>query len=55
MCNRFFETDFTTWLKGNATKTVWSTGSDYWAAHVGGEKIKTDGLKQHTRTDGITH
>ena len=29
-------------------------GSDYWAALVGGEKIKTDGLKQQTRTNVIT-
>ena len=28
---------------------------DYWDAYVGGEKIKTDGLKRHTRTDVITH
>ena len=33
-------------LMGNVIKTVRSTGSDYWAAYVGGEKIKTDGLKQ---------
>ena len=26
----------------------------YWAAYVDGEKIKTDGLKRHTRTDVIT-
>ena len=41
-------------LMGNVFKTVKSTGSDYWAAYVG-EKIKTDGLKQQTRTDVITH
>ena len=29
--------------------------SDYWAAYVGGAKIKTDGLKQQTRTVVITH
>ena len=40
---------------GNDIETVRSTGSDYWAAHVGGEKIKTDWLKQHTQTDVITH
>ena len=40
---------------GNVIKTVRSTGSDYWAAHVGGEKIKTDGLKQDTRTDVIKY
>ena len=28
---------------------------DYQAAYVGGEKIKIDGLKRHTRTDVITH
>ena len=28
---------------------------DYWAAYVGGEKIKIDGLKRHTRTDVIIH
>ena len=39
---------------GNDIETVRSTGSYYWAAHIGGEKIKTDGLKQHTRTDAIT-
>ena len=27
---------------GNVIETVRSTGSDYWAAYVGGEKIKTD-------------
>ena len=26
---------------------------DYWDAYVGGEKIKTDGLKRHTPTDII--
>ena len=41
---------------GNVIETVRSTGSDYWAAYVGGEKkIKTDGLKRHTQTDVITH
>ena len=40
---------------GNDIKIVRSTGSDYWAAYVGWEKIKTDGLKWHTRTDVITH
>ena len=35
---------------GNDIKTIRSTGSD-----LGGEKIKTDGLKQHTQTDVITH
>ena len=42
-------------LMGDVIKTIRSTGSDYWAANVGGEKIKTDRLKQHTRTDIITH
>ena len=40
---------------GNEIKSGSTMGSDYWAAYVGGEKIKTDGLKQHTRTDVITH
>ena len=40
---------------GNDIETVRSTGSDYWAAYIGWEKIKTDGLKWHTRTDVITH
>ena len=40
---------------GNNIKTIRSTGLDYWAAYVGGEKIKTDGLKQHTGSDVITH
>ena len=40
---------------GNDIKTVRCTGSDYWAANVGGRKIKTDGLRLHTRTDVITH
>ena len=30
---------------GNVFETVRSMVSDYWAAYVGGEKIKTDGLK----------
>ena len=42
-------------LLGNVIKTVRSKGSDYWAAYFSGEKIKTDGLKRHTRTDVITH
>ena len=33
-------------LMGNFIETVKSTGSDYWDAYVGGEKIKTDRLKQ---------
>ena len=28
---------------------------DYWDAYIGGEKIKTDGLKRHTQTGVITH
>ena len=40
---------------GNVIETVRSMGSDYWAAYVGGEKIKTDGLKGHTSSDDITH
>ena len=30
-------------------------GFDYWAAYVGGAKIKTDGPKRQTQTDAITH
>ena len=33
---------------GNVIETVRGTGSDYWAAYVYREKIKADGLKQHT-------
>ena len=40
---------------GNDIKTGSTTGSDYWAAYVGGAKIKTDGLKWQTQTDVITH
>ena len=32
-----------------------TTGSDYWAANIGGAKIKTDGLKPQTQTHVITH
>ena len=43
-------------LMGNVIWTVRSTGLGYWAAYViGGEKIKTDGLKRHTGSDDITH
>ena len=28
------------WLKGNDIETGSTTGSDYWAAYVGGEKSK---------------
>ena len=31
-------------LMSNVIETVRSTGSAYWAAYVGGEKIKKDGL-----------
>ena len=34
---------------------VHTTGPDYWAAYIGGVKIKTDGLKQQTGTDFISH
>ena len=40
---------------GNDIETVKSMGSNYWAAYVSGEKIKTDRLKWHTQTDVITH
>ena len=43
------------WLKGNDIKTSSTMGSDYWAAYVGGAKIKTDSLKRQTQTDVITH
>ena len=39
------------WWMGNVIETVRSTGSNYWAAYIVGEKIKTDGLKQHTQID----
>ena len=42
-------------LMGNVIETIRSTGSDYWAAYFGGEKIKTNVVKQHTRIDVITH
>ena len=32
-----------------------TTSLDYWAAYLGGAKIKTDGLKQQTQTDVIIH
>ena len=38
---------------GNDIETVRSTGSYYWAAYVGGKKIKTERLTQHTQTDVI--
>ena len=40
---------------GNDIKTIRSMGSNYWAAHVAGEKVKTDGLKQNIQTDEVTH
>ena len=40
---------------GNDIETVRSVGSDYWAAYIGWEKIKTGGLKQQTQTNVITH
>ena len=40
-------------LMGNVLETVKSTGSDYWAAYVGGEKIKTDGLKPRFQSQGF--
>ena len=43
------------WLKGNDIKTGSTKGSDYWAAYVVEVKIKTDGPKQHTGLDVITH
>ena len=42
-------------LMGNVIWTVRSMGFGYWAAYVGGEKIKTDRLKRHTGSDDITH
>ena len=41
-------------LMGNVIWIVRSTGFGYWAAYVGGEKIKTDGLKGHIGSDEIT-
>ena len=41
-------------LMGNVIAIVRIMGFNYWAAYVGGEKIKPYGLKQHTRTDVIT-
>ena len=42
-------------LMGNDIETVRSKGSNYRAAYVGWEKIKTDGLNQLTLTNVITH
>ena len=41
-------------LMDNVIGVVRSTGFCYWAAYVGGEKIKTDGPKRHTGSDDIT-
>ena len=38
-------------LMGNV---IWTVSFDYGAAIIGGEKIKTDGLKLHTGSDDIT-
>ena len=41
---------------GNVIETVRSTGSDYWAAYVGGAKIKKTDLNiQHTQTEVIDY
>ena len=40
---------------GNDIETGSTTSSYYWAAYVGGAKIKTDGPKQKTASDVITH
>ena len=37
-------------LKGNDIETSSTTGYDYWAAYVGGAKIKTDVPKRQTQT-----
>ena len=42
-------------LMDNVIGAVRSTGFCYWAAYVGGEKIKIDGLKRYTQKDIITH
>ena len=36
---------------GNDIESIRSKDSNYWAARVGGEKMETDGLKQHTGTN----
>ena len=43
------------WLKVKDIEIGRITGSDYWTAHIGGAKIKTDGLKEKTQTVFITH
>ena len=40
---------------GNDIETGSTMDSDYWAAYVGREKIKINGLKRHAQTDVITH
>ena len=40
---------------GNDNKSGSTRSSDYWAAYVGGAKIKTEGLRIQTQTDVITH
>ena len=40
---------------GDDIKNGKSTSSDYWAAYVGGAKIKTDGPKRQTGYNVITH
>ena len=42
-------------LMGNIIWIFSSTGLDYWADYVGGEKIKIDGPKLHTGSNDITH
>ena len=42
-------------LMGNDIEISSTTGSNYWAAYVGGAKIKTDGPKWQTGSDVITH
>ena len=42
-------------MTSEALKVWVSAVFDNWAAYVGGEKIKIDRLKRHTRTYDITH
>ena len=42
-------------LMGNDIETGSTRSSDYWAAYVGGAKIKSDGPKQQTGYNVITH
>ena len=39
----------------NDIETRSTMGSDYWAAYVGGAKIKTDSPKRQTGSDVITN